>query len=128
MLEAAVGALPAPGRHHDHGHAATIDGSFVDLPRPLARDRLADALGRARARFGTDLLRLKGIVALDGGRGDYAVQLQPDGTVEFVALPSAGNNPPRHGLTLITRHCPAGDVAAWLATEFAPPAPASTAG
>ncbi len=98
--------------HHHHHHAATIDSGFAALPMPVARDRLVEALRVMQHRFGAGLLRVKGIVDVDGAVS--SVQLGLDGAVEIIALASHGKGAAPRGFTIISRDLPAAGIIDFL--------------
>lgn len=99
------------GNAHDHHHAA--QASFVPLPQPVARDWLLIRLHTLAGALADDLLRVKGIVALDDGRR-CVVQFAP-GDRRFDVRPldeAPGPAASQPGLTVIALHADAERVSA----------------
>jgi len=97
----------AHSHHHDeHAHHHAAQAHFLPLPHPLARDALLIRLHALADALGDDMLRLKGIAALDDGR-KCLVQFAPDERrFDLRPLPpaTAGEAVPAAGLTVIAMH------------------------
>ena len=144
VLESAGGDLPAQSlldaldkcpdcgahghghEHHDHAHdhgdgnhvhaehAANVSSAFLPLGGSQSWPVLIAALDTAMEGYGRSLLRLKGIVKLDGAPGYYAVQATPGQGITRTEIPVEPGEQPRTGFTLIS----AGDPAAGLASSL----------
>jgi G3E family GTPase len=120
-FEAAMAAIENPAGHrhdhhhspHEHRHAATLSTSFLPLPEPVEHAALERACIEAQAHFGVELLRLKGIVSLDGA-GPRGIQLDDDGTIDVVPLGAGAGGTLRLGMTVIARTVASSDVASFL--------------
>ena len=112
---------------HDHGahdhvhddvvraeHASGVSSAFLPLPGPQSWPVLIAALDTAMEGYGRSLLRLKGVVQLDGVPGYHAVQATPGQGITRVEIPIDDGEMPRTGFTLIAVNEPA----AGLATSF----------
>ncbi|MEM6679271.1 MAG: GTP-binding protein [Pseudomonadota bacterium] len=77
----AEGAGPAQADHHDHHHhhhdvnrhGDTASAYCFSAKRPVDEGALEDAVHALQARFGRDLLRMKGLVEIEGAPGCPAV-------------------------------------------------------
>lgn len=120
-------------RHHEHDHdndhdhaappasavqaehAEGINSAFLPLPRPVSWLALMSALDVLMEGHANALLRLKGIVRLEGALGYHAVQATPGQGTTRVEIPiEETDTPPRTGFTLIAVHEPAAGLAGSL--------------
>jgi G3E family GTPase len=97
--------LPARDLSHDHAHAHSegIDSFVLEFPAPLPWPVFEQAMAVLTALRGADLLRVKGLVAVEGCRGPvvlHAVQHLAHRPVELEAWP---DNDRRSRLVFITR-------------------------
>ena len=102
--------------HGDHVHAEHAEGvtsAFLPLAEPQPWPVLISALDTLMQGYARSLLRLKGIVRLEGAPGYHAVQATPGQGITRVEVPVDGE-PPRTGFTLIA----VGDPAAGLASSL----------
>jgi G3E family GTPase len=130
---ATCGSYGHDASHHDHAHdhdhehaahdgaavraehAEGINSAFLPLPRPVAWAALMSALDTLMEGHADALLRLKGIVRLDGAPGYHAVQATPGQGITRVEIPvDDADTPPRTGFTLIAVHEPAAGIASSL--------------
>ncbi len=120
--------------HHDHGHdhahgdhdghagdrveaehAGGVNSAFLPLPKPVSWLALIGALDTLMEGHANSLLRLKGIVRLDGAPGYHAVQGIPGQGLTRAEVPiEPTDEPPRTGFTLIAIHEPAAGIASSL--------------
>lgn len=103
--------------HGDHVHAEHADGvtsAFLPLPEPLPWAQLICVLDTMMQGYARSLLRLKGIVRLDGAPGYHAVQATPGQGITRIEVPVEPGETPRTGFTLIA----VGDPAAGLASSM----------
>jgi G3E family GTPase len=105
LLDEPLG-LPARdlGHNHAHAHSEGIDSFVVEFPAPLPWPALEQAMAVLSALRGPDLLRVKGLVAVEGCRGPvvvHAVQHLAHRPVELEDWPDGD----RHSrLVFITRN------------------------
>jgi G3E family GTPase len=96
-------------------HAEGINSAFLPLPSPVGWGALMSALDTLMEGHANALLRLKGIVRLDGAAGFHAVQATPGQGITRVEVPiDEAEIPPRTGFTLIAVHEPAAGIASSL--------------
>jgi len=98
--------LPARDLSHDHAHAHSdgIDSFVLEFPAPLPWPVFEQAMAVLTALRGPDLLRVKGLVAVEGCRGPvvvHAVQHVAHRPVELEDWPDAAR---RSRLVFITRN------------------------
>jgi G3E family GTPase len=79
---------------HDHAHAHShgIESFVIVLDRPLCWPAFEQAMAVLRALRGADLLRVKGIVAVEGVKGPvvvHAVQYTAHRLIELQDWPDA---------------------------------------
>ena len=89
---------------HAHAHSAGVDSFAVFFERALPWPVLQQAMAVLTALRGADLLRVKGLVAVEGCRGPvvvHAVQHVAHRPVELEAWPDSDH---RSRLVFITRH------------------------
>lgn len=86
-----------------HGLVGLPETRFVEIQGSVPRVLITETLKSMHDQFGPSLLRVKGIMTVEGVH--HAVQLDRDGQVAIVALPDP--KPGRHGITVISRGCPA---------------------
>jgi G3E family GTPase len=127
----ACGSHAHDASHHDHvhdhdhtahhggtvqaEHAEGINSAFLPLPRPVGWAALMAALDVLMEGHANALLRLKGIVRLEGAPGYHAVQATPGQGITRVEVPfEDADTPPRTGFTLIAVHEPAAGIAGSL--------------
>ncbi|MBV8778605.1 MAG: GTP-binding protein, partial [Alphaproteobacteria bacterium] len=108
---------------HAHAHSDGIESFVLTFDRPLAWPAFEQAMAVLTALRGPDVLRVKGIVAVDGTKGPvvvHAVQHTAHRPVELEAWPD-GDRASR--LVFITRGIGKGEVEALLAAvaALAPP-------
>lgn len=130
-----------PGEHapHDHDHAAHdhdhahedtaarlqaehaegVTSAFLPLPKPVEWGALIAALETLMDGHANTLLRLKGLVRLQGAPGWHAVQATPGQGISRVEIPVEDGETPRTGFTLIAYHEPAAAIASSLAALIA---------
>jgi G3E family GTPase len=104
--------LPARDLSHDHPHAHSdgIDSFVVEFPAPLPWPVFEQAMAVLTALRGADLLRVKGLVAVEGCRGPvvvHAVQHLAHRPVELEAWPDGDC---RSRLVFIARNLAKADV------------------
>ncbi len=123
----------AEAGHHDHAHdhedkhehaddsariqaqhADGVTSAFLPLPKPLAWGPLIAALETLMAGHADTLLRLKGLVRLQGASGWHAVQATPGQGISRSAVPIEPDETPRTGFTVIAFHEPAASIASSL--------------
>ena len=113
------------GHDHGHAHADTSDriqaehadgvtSAFLPLPKPVSYPVLIAALETLMAGHANTLLRLKGLVQLEGAPGYHAVQATPGQGITRTEVPVEEEERPRTGLTLIAFHEPAAGIAGSL--------------
>jgi G3E family GTPase len=118
-----------PDHHHDHDHshdsqhdhahveaehASGVTSAFLPLPKPQSWAALIEALDTVMEGYGRSLLRLKGVVQLEGVPGYHAVQATPGQGITRTEIPVEESEHPRTGFTLIAK----GEPAAGLASSF----------
>jgi G3E family GTPase len=89
---------------HDHAHSRGIDSFVLPLAAPLAWPVFAQAMAVLTALRGADLLRVKGLVAVENCRGPvvvHAVQHVAHRPIELEAWPGGDR---RSRLVFITRN------------------------
>jgi len=106
--------LPVRIPEHDHAHAHShgIDSFAIHFDRPLHWPAFEQAMAVLTALRGADLLRVKGIVAVEGAKGPvvvHAVQHTAHRPIELQAWPDSDN---RSRLVFITRGIGKRDVEA----------------
>jgi G3E family GTPase len=92
-----------PEDHGDHAHSHGIDSFVIRFDRPLHWPAFEQAMAVLTALRGADLLRVKGIVAVEGAKGPvvvHAVQHTAHRPIELQAWPDNDN---RSRLVFITR-------------------------
>jgi G3E family GTPase len=115
---------------HEHGHvdsaariqaehAEGVTSAFLPLPKPVPYPALIAALETLMNGHANTLLRLKGLVRLDGAPGYHAVQATPGQGITRAEVPIEEGERPRTGLTLIAYHEPAASIAASLVALIA---------
>jgi G3E family GTPase len=97
--------LPAriPLHDHDHAHSRGIDSFAIVFDRPIAWPAFEQAMAVLTALRGPDLLRVKGIIAVEGAKGPvvvHAVQHTAHRPIELQAWP---DDDLRSRLVFITR-------------------------
>ncbi len=95
-------------------HADGVTSAFLPLPKPLAWGPLIAALETLMAGHADTLLRLKGLVRLQGAPGWHAVQATPGQGITRSEVPIEPDETPRTGFTLIAFHEPAASIASSL--------------
>lgn len=111
--------------HAEHGshegarvsaeHAGGVTSAFLPLPKPVPWPALISALDTLMEGNADTLLRLKGIVRLEGAPGFHAVQAIPGQGLTRSEVPiEPADDPPRTGFTLIAIHEPAAGIAGSL--------------
>lgn len=115
--------------HHDHDmahdhatddaphmgeHAPGVTSAFLPLPSPQSWPALISALGTLVEIHATALLRLKGIVRLEGAPGYHAVQATPGQGITRQEIPVEDHEVPRTGFTVIAAYEPAAGIASSL--------------
>ena len=98
--------LPARDLGHDHAHAHShgIDSFVLEFPAPFPWPVFEQAMAVLTALRGPDLLRVKGLVAVEGCRGPvvvHAVQHVAHRPVELEDWPDSDR---RSRLVFITRN------------------------
>ena len=104
LLDDAAEALPVVAHHDHHHHADGIDTFTVLFDKPLAWEAIEQAMAVLTALRGPDLLRVKGLVAVDGCRGPvviHAVQQVAHQPIELETWPTDDH---RSRLVFITRN------------------------
>src|SRR5438067_7626380 len=109
--------LPARDLSHDHAHAHSdgIDSFVLEFPAPLPWPVFEQAMAVLTALRGPDLLRVKGLVAVEGCRGPvvvHAVQHVAHRPVELEDWPDGDR---RSRLVFITRNLPRAVIEALFA-------------
>ncbi|HTW53440.1 MAG TPA: GTP-binding protein [Stellaceae bacterium] len=110
--------LPArvvPEHDHAHAHSPGIDSFVVLFDRPLKWSAFEQAMAVLTALRGADLLRVKGIVAVEGAKGPvvvHAVQHTAHRPIELQAWPDDDH---RSRLVFITRGIGKAEVEALFA-------------
>lgn len=110
---------------HEHAHAGTSDriqaehaegvtSAFLPVPKPVPYGALIAALETLMEGHANTLLRLKGLVRLDGAPGYHAVQATPGQGLTRTEVPIEEGETPRTGFTLIAFHEPAAAIASSL--------------
>lgn len=129
---------PGEHSHHDHAHdhaehehadpseriqaehAEGVTSAFLPLPKFVNWGALIAALETLMDGHANTLLRLKGLVRLEGAPGWYAVQATPGQGISRVEIPiDEGETPPRTGFTIIAFHEPAAAIASSLTALIA---------
>ncbi len=108
-------AARAHGHEHHHAHSEGIDSFALNFEHPLPWPVIEQAMAVLTALRGPDLLRVKGIVAVEGCRGPvvvHAVQHVAHRPVELEAWPDDDR---RSRLVFITRNLPRAEVEALFA-------------
>jgi G3E family GTPase len=104
--------------HDDHAHAVHaghVTSAFLPMAKPLPWAPLISALDTLMAGHARTLLRLKGIVRLEGAPGYHAVQATPGQGITRHEVPlESDEEPPRTGFTLIAAYEPAAGIASSL--------------
>lgn len=95
-------------------HADGVTSAFLPLPQPVAWGPLIAALETLMAGHADTLLRLKGLVRLQGAPGWHAVQATPGQGITRAEVPIEPGETPRTGFTLIAFHEPAAAIASSL--------------
>lgn len=95
-------------------HAEGVTIAFLPLPKPVPWGALIAALDTLMAGHANTLLRLKGLVRLDGAPGFHAVQATPGQGITRAEVPIEPDETPRTGFTLIAYHEPAAGIASSL--------------
>jgi G3E family GTPase len=114
-LDLAARAKDLHGAHvHDHAHAHShgVDSFALFFEAPLPWAVVQQAMAALTALRGADLLRVKGLVAIEGCRGPvviHAVQHVAHRPVELAAWPDGDH---RSRLVFITRHLGRAEVEA----------------
>jgi G3E family GTPase len=127
------GSKPGHGRggeghvHHHAVHSEGITTAFLPMTSKVAWSALSHALSRSLAEHGPAILRLKGVIEIEGASAPQVIQASPPDVVERASLDSKAEDP-RLGLTIIAQGIPAADVADSLSSKIAQlsrgPAPA----
>jgi G3E family GTPase len=115
---------------HDHGHddhahsdvgvrimaehADGVTSAFLPLPAPVSYGALIAALETLMHGHADTLLRLKGLVRLEGAAGWHAIQATPGQGITRSEVPIEAGETPRAGFTLIAFHEPAAGIAGSL--------------
>ncbi len=110
---------PAAHHHHDHTHAEGIASFTVFFDRPLAWPVFEQAMAVLTGLRGADLLRVKGLVAVEGCRGPvvvHAVQHTAHRPVELETWPTPDH---RSRLVFITRNIGQAQIEALFAAVAA---------
>ncbi|NLS07275.1 GTP-binding protein [Rhizobium sp. P32RR-XVIII] len=89
--------------HHFHGAASGIETFSLELDRPLPADIAMEWLDGLLSLRGTDILRLKGVLALEGRDGPVLIQCVQHTAYPPVALDRWPDGPGRTQLVFITR-------------------------
>jgi G3E family GTPase len=104
LLDDAIeGLRPAEHHHHDHTHSDGIESFAVYFDKPLAWSVIEQAMAVLTGLRGADLLRVKGLVAVEGCQGPvvvHAVQHVAHRPVELEDWPGGDR---RSRLVFITR-------------------------
>jgi G3E family GTPase len=98
-----LAARAIPGHDHPHAHSHGIDSFVVTFDRPLHWPAFEQAMSVCTALRGSDLLRVKGIVAVEDAKGPvviHAVQHTAHRPIELQAWPDDDH---RSRLVFITR-------------------------
>ena len=114
-----LAAREVPEHDHVHGHSHGIDSFVVMFDRPLHWPAFEQAMAVLTALRGPDLLRAKGIVAVEGAKGPvvvHAVQHTAHRPIELQAWPDEDH---RSRLVFITRGIGKTEVEALLAAVAA---------
>lgn len=85
-----LAARPVPEHNHAHAHSHGIDSFVVTFDKPLHWPAFEQAMAVLTALRGPDLLRVKGIVAVEGANGPvvvHAVQHTAHRPIELQAWP-----------------------------------------
>ncbi|MBV9826659.1 MAG: GTP-binding protein [Alphaproteobacteria bacterium] len=124
LLDEAIDLPARPHSRHEHGHpdhthSHDINSFVIELPRALSWPVFEQAMAVLTALRGSDLLRVKGLVAVEGCRGPivvHAVQHVAHRPIELEAWPDGDR---RSRLVFITRHVRRPDVEALFAAVAA---------
>lgn len=114
-----LAAREVPAHDHAHAHSHGIDSFVVIFDRPLHWPAFEQAMAVLTALRGADLLRVKGIVAVEGARGPvvvHAVQHTAHRPIELQAWPDDDH---RSRLVFITRGIGKAEVEALFAAVAA---------
>ncbi len=95
-------------------HADGVTSAFLPLPAPVPYGVLIAALDTLMHGHADTLLRLKGLVRLEGAPGWHAVQATPGQGITRAEVPIEEGETPRAGFTLIAFHEPAAGIAGSL--------------
>jgi len=117
---------PAPSNPPIPRHDDRIQAFAVILDKPVMWQNLVDALETLTALRGDQLLRIKGIVHVDGESRPRAIHAVQHTIYPVAVLPAWPNDDQRTKLVFITRDLPEAFVRETLAT-FVQPIPAAAA-
>jgi G3E family GTPase len=95
-------------------HAEGVTSAFLPLQEPVRYGALIAALETLMDGHANTLLRLKGLVRLEGAEGWHAVQATPGQGITRAQVPIEPEETPRTGFTLIALHEPAASIASSL--------------
>lgn len=95
-------------------HADGVTSAFLPLPDPVPYGALIAALETLMHGHADTLLRLKGLIRLEGAAGWHAVQATPGQGITRSEVPIEAGETPRAGFTLIAFHEPAAGIAGSL--------------
>ena len=95
-------------------HADGVTSAFLPLPKPVSWSALIPALETLMEGHADTLLRLKGLVRLEGAPGWHAIQATPGQGITRAEVPIEPEETPRTGFTLIAFHEPAAAIAGSL--------------
>jgi G3E family GTPase len=109
--------LPVRPVEHDHAHAHShgIDSFALFFDKPLPWPVFEQAMAVLTALRGPDLLRVKGLVAVEGARGPVVVQAVQHVAHRPVELEDWPDDDRRSRLVFITRNLPRAPVEALFA-------------
>jgi G3E family GTPase len=115
-----AGEQGGEGDHHHHHaiHSEGVTTAFLPITSGVAWSILRHALSRSLAEHGGAILRLKGIVEIEGANRPQVIQASPPDLIERVPLDGNGDDR-RLGLTIIAQGTPATEVARSLSAHMA---------
>jgi G3E family GTPase len=102
--------------HEHHSHLENITTAFLSLEERLNATIVAKSIKTVGNRFDDALLRLKGIISIDGHIGLTGIQYEL-GVVELTLIPARANTG-RLGLTIISRGSVAQEIATMIRDEL----------
>ncbi|MGE3712812.1 MAG: GTP-binding protein, partial [Hyphomicrobiaceae bacterium] len=101
-------------------HAGGVTSAFLPVPKPVSWPALISALDTLTQAHAAALLRLKGIVRLEGAPGYHSVQATPGQGISRQEIPVEENEePPRLGFTVIAAYEPAAGLCSSLGALIA---------